>query len=75
MMLGSSTREVCLSKITVESVDGKEKLEVEVTRVKRGTLFTVDNPHYPQVIQAFGGSNLVDDDHQPFLPPPDHWGK
>ena len=29
MMLGSSTREVYLSKINVESVDGKEKLEVE----------------------------------------------
>ena len=29
MMLGSSTREVCLYKITVESVDGKERLEVK----------------------------------------------
>ena len=51
MMLGSSTREVCLSKINVESVNGKEKLEVEVTRVERGTLFTVDNPHYPDLFR------------------------
>ena len=71
MMLGSSTREVCLSKVNVESVDGKEKLEVEVTRVERGKLFTVDNPHYPDIIKSFKhleGVTIVDNDPKPFLP-------
>ena len=71
MMLGSSTREVCLSKITVESVDGKERLEVEVTRVERGKLFMVDNPHYPDIIKSFKhleGVTIVDNDPKPFLP-------
>ena len=71
MMLGSSTREVCLSKINVESVNGKQKLEVKVTRVERGTLFTVDNPHYPDIIKSFKhleGVTIVDDDPKPFLP-------
>ena len=71
MMLGSSTREVCLSKITVESVDGKERLEVEVTRVERGKLFMVENPHYPDIIKSFKhleGVTIVDNDPKPFLP-------
>ena len=71
MMLGSSTRGVCLSKINVESVDGKEKLEVEVTRVERGKLFMVDNPHYPDIIKSFKhfeGVTIVDNDPKPFLP-------
>ena len=71
MMLGSSTREVCLSKINVESVNGKEKLEVEVTRVERGKLFTVDNPHYPDIIKLFKhleGVAIVDNDPKLFLP-------
>ena len=69
-MLGSSTREVCLSKITVESVDEKERLEVEVTRVERGKLFMVDNPHYPDVIKSFKhleGVTIVGNDPKPFL--------
>ena len=71
MMLGSSTREVCLSKITVESVDGKERLEVEVTRVERGKLFMVDNPHYPDITKSFKHLEvvtIVDNDPKPFLP-------
>ena len=71
MMLGSSTREVCLSKITVESIDGKERLEVEVTRVERRKLFMVDNPHYPDIIKSFKhleGVTIVDNDPKPFLP-------
>jgi hypothetical protein len=44
-MLGSTTREVSLSTNNVASVDGEEKLQVEVTRVEGGKLFTIDNPH------------------------------
>ena len=53
MMLGSTTREVSLSTINVASVDGEEKLQVEVTRVERGKLFTIDNPHYSEIFQSF----------------------
>ena len=71
MMLGSTTREVSLSTINVASVDGEEKLQVEVTRVERGKLFTIDNPHYSEIIQSFKqfeGVVMVDNDPKPFLP-------
>jgi hypothetical protein len=53
MMLGSTTREVSLSSINVASVDSEEKLQVEVTRVERAKLFTIDNPHYSEIIHSF----------------------
>ena len=71
MMLGSTTREVSLSTINVASVDGEEKLQVEVTRVERGKLFTIDNPHYSEIFQSFKhleGVVTVDNDPKPFLP-------
>ncbi len=71
MMLGSTTREVTLSTIDVASTDGKEKLQVEVTKVERGKLFTVDNPHYTELIQSFKhleGITMIDNDPKPFLP-------
>ena len=72
MMLGASTREVCsMSKINVESVNDKEKLEVEVTKVDRGTLLTVVNPHYREIMKSFKhleGLTIVDNDPKPFLP-------
>ena len=71
MMLGSTTREVSLSTINVASVDGEEKLQVEVARVERGKLFTIDNPHYSEIIQSFKhleGVVTVDNDPKQFLP-------
>ena len=71
MMLGSTTREVSLSTINVASVDGEEKLQVEVTRVERGKLFTIDNPHHSEIFQSFKhleGVVTVDNDPKPFLP-------
>ena len=44
---------------------------MEVTRVERGKLFTVDNPHYPDIIKSFKhleGVSIVDNDPKPFLP-------
>ena len=47
----------------------EKKLELEVTRVEQGTLFTVDNPHYSDIIKSFEhleGVTIVDDDPNPF---------
>jgi hypothetical protein len=71
MMLGSTTREVTLSTMGVASIDGKEKLRVEVTKVERGNLFTVDNPQYTKLIQSFKHLEritMIDNDPKPFLP-------
>ena len=60
-----------MSTINVASVDGEEKLQVEVTRIERGKLFTIDNPHYSEIIQSFKhleGVVTVDNDPKPFLP-------
>ena len=60
-------------EINVESGKGKEKLEVEVevTRVTWGKLFTIDNLHYPDIIKSFKhleGLTIVDNEPKPFLP-------
>ena len=52
MMLGSTTREVSLSTITVGATDDSYKMEVEVTRVDRGNLLMMANPHYQNLIDS-----------------------
>ena len=46
MMLGSTTRQVEPSSITVQAVDGGTELKVDVTKVDRKELLIVDNPNY-----------------------------
>lgn len=53
MMLGSTTREVSLSTITVGATDDSYKMEVEVTRVDRGNLLMMANPHYQNLIDSY----------------------
>jgi hypothetical protein len=50
MMLGAVTREMELSTVNVEALDGKFKLNVSVTKVDKSELLNVDNTHYQQLI-------------------------
>ena len=47
MMLGSVTKEMELSTVRVEDVNENFGMDVCVTKVEKGELLFVDNPHYP----------------------------
>ena len=71
MMLGSTTREVSISNIRVGATDGSYKIDVDVTRVERGNLLTIANPHYQKLIDSYNhlkGVTMEDKDSKPFLP-------
>ena len=48
MMLSSVTKETELSTIRVEDVSGEFSMDVCVTKVDKGELLFVDNPHYDE---------------------------
>ena len=52
MMLGSTSREVSISIISVGATDNSYKMDVEVTRVDRGNLLTIANPQYQRLIDS-----------------------
>jgi hypothetical protein len=69
MMLGAVTREMELSTVNVEALDGKCKLNV--TKVDKSELLNVDNPHYQQLIAKYPhleGVTMDDKDQKPKLP-------
>lgn len=52
MMLRTTTREVELSQIEISATDGTFSLGVEVTKVNKGELLSLENPRYQQLIHA-----------------------
>ena len=52
MMLETTTREVELSQIEISATDGTFSLGVEVTKVNKGELLSLENPRYQQLIHA-----------------------
>ena len=71
MMLGAITREVELSTIKVHSIEGSEELSVDVTRVERGELLKINDPHYQKIIDLYAhlkGVVMTDHDPKPHLP-------
>jgi len=70
-MLGGTTREVELSTIKVHSIEGTEELSVDVTKVERGELLRINNPHYQKIIDSYAHLKrveLTDPDSKPHLP-------
>ena len=71
MMLGSTTRQVELSSITVRAVDGSTEIKLDVTKVDRRELLMVDNPNYQKIINSYAHLQRVhmdDSDSKPHLP-------
>ena len=71
MMLGSTTREVELSTVTVRAIDGSVELSVDVTKVEKSELLTIDNPSYQKIIDSYAhleGVQMIDADPKPHLP-------
>ena len=57
--------------MTIDSLDGNFRLETEVTKVDRGSLLSLENPKYAEVIQTYPhltGIQMTDRDDKPELP-------
>jgi hypothetical protein len=52
MMLGTTTREMELQTINVKANSGQFSMAVEVTKVAKGELVSLDNPQYQQIIDG-----------------------
>lgn len=71
MMLGSVNKVIGVYGVTINSLNGKFRLETEVTKVGRGTLLSLDNPKYAEVVQKYPhlkGVYMDDRDEKPELP-------
>ena len=71
MMLGSVTKEMELSTVHVEDVNGEFGMDVCVTKVDKGELLFVDNPHYEELINSYQhleDVKMEDCDQKPKLP-------
>ena len=53
MLLGASKREEELATIEISSINGKFSMPVEVTKVDKGELLSLDNPNYQGMIAKY----------------------
>ena len=77
MMLGTTTRQVELSSITVQALDSSTELKIDVTKVDRKELLIVDNPNYKKIIESYThlqGVHMDDSDSKPHMPVPPYLG-
>ena len=71
MMLGTVTREMEISTINVEALDGKFEMKVNVTKVDKNELLKVDNPKYEELSASYEhlkGIRVEDNDRKLKLP-------
>ena len=53
MMLGSTSKVIRVYGVTISSLNGKFRLKTEVTKVDCGTLLSLDNPKYGEILQKY----------------------
>lgn len=71
MMLGSVTREMELCTVSVAAVNGDFEMDVNVTKVEKGELLSMDNPNYENLINTYehlNGVQMDDVDKKSKLP-------
>ena len=71
MMLGSANKVIRIYGIAIGSLDRKFQLETEVTKVDRGTLLTLDNRGYAEMMEKYpylDGVSMDNSDQKPELP-------
>lgn len=70
-MLGSANKVIRIYGIVIGSLDRKFQLETEVTKVDRGTLLTLDNRGYAEMMEKYpylDGVSMDNSDQKPELP-------
>ena len=71
MMLGALTKEMEMSTVKAEALDGKFIMDVNVTRVDKGDLLVLDNSNYEQLLRTYKhleGIQMADNGRKPKLP-------
>ena len=71
MLMASTTARMEVFKSTVSSRSGDYKLEVNLTKVNRGELRSLENPQYEQLMKSYPhlkGVEMEDKDTKPLLP-------
>ena len=53
MMMSSTTRNIEIYKATIESLSRTFTMEVELSKVERKTLLTLENPHYSRLTEKY----------------------
>ena len=70
MMMQASNREIEIYDVVISSLTGEFQLRTEVTKVDRGTLLSLENPRYKDVMERYNdlkGVTMddVDDKEEP----------
>ena len=71
MMLSSSTTQVEIYSVTLGAVDGKFEKGIELTKVHKPQLMTVENPNYVALLEKYShlkGVRIDDPDDRPQIP-------
>ncbi|XP_078345136.1 uncharacterized protein LOC144667518 [Oculina patagonica] len=71
MLMASTTAKMEIYKSTVSSKSGDYSLEVNLTKVNRGELLSLENPRYEQLMKTYShlkGVEMDDIDTKPLLP-------
>ena len=71
MLMSSKRMGMETHQLNVESVNGKQKLQVRLITVDKGELLTIDNPNYRNLIRDYGdlcGAAVTDNDIKSKLP-------
>lgn len=71
MLMASTTARMEIYKTTVSSKSGDYNLEVNLTKVNRGELLSLENPRYEQLMKTYShlkGVEMDDTDTKPLLP-------
>ncbi|XP_022781218.1 uncharacterized protein LOC111322405 [Stylophora pistillata] len=70
-MLGSSTTNVEIYPVTLAAVNGKFDMNIELTKVHKPQLLTLDNPKYENLLSKYShlkGVKIEDNDTRPQIP-------
>ena len=71
MMLGSSTTNVQIYSATLGAVNGSFDMNIELTKVHKPQLLTLDNPNYATLLSKYShlkGVKIEDNDTRPQIP-------
>ena len=70
-MYGTTTKEVEIATIKVKAVENQFALDIDVTKVNKGHLLTLENPRYEQILSHYShlqGVHMQDSDTKEQLP-------
>ena len=71
MVLGSSTTDVQIYSATLGAIDGTFDMNIELTKVHKPQLLTLDNPNYATLLSKYshlGGVKIEDNDTRLQIP-------